>query len=279
MKKKFLTWIVTALFFVPCLLLITACNGGKESGFKIVIDDQSFSADNNNEIILDQGTEIAYSAVAIWDDDSEKAIDTSLLTVIDESSILGTTPEPGEYELTFKYGEYTDIVVKIIVVSSELNIPTATTNTFTYNGEEQTLVITGFDASKMTVTGNKATIAGSYTATISLIDKETNSWSDGSTEDKTITWTISKAKLTKPTQTNATYTYNNQDQDIILVGFDSNTMTKVSGCTAKNADDYTAVISLKDTANYTWEDESINNLSFEWTINKAQAVAPTHSYY
>jgi len=279
MKKKLLTWIVTALFFIPCFVFLTACTGAKEAGFKIVIDDQSYTADNSNEIVLDEGEVITYSAVAILDDDSEKAIDTSLLTIIDEDSIIGEELVAGEYELTFKYADYPEIVVSIVVNASveDIAIPTASVTEFTFNGSQQTLTIANFDSTKMSVTGNTATDAGSYTATISLLDKTHTKWVDDTTTDITINWTINKLALAKPTKSSDTYTYNTEDQNLVLVGFDADTMTKVSGCTGKNATDYAAVIALKDTNNCMWADESTTNVTIDWTIEKAQAVAPSHS--
>lgn len=67
----------------------------------------------------------------------------------------------------------------------------------TYNGEEQT----GVDINPSyagTLTGHKATEAGTYTATASL--KKGYSWSDGTTEDKYIVWTIAKADRDGPRQ-------------------------------------------------------------------------------
>lgn len=67
----------------------------------------------------------------------------------------------------------------------------------TYNGEEQT----GVDINPSyagTLTGHQATEAGTYTATASL--KKGYSWSDGTTEDKYIVWTIAKADRDGPRQ-------------------------------------------------------------------------------
>ena len=67
----------------------------------------------------------------------------------------------------------------------------------TYNGEEQT----GVDINPSyagTLTGHKATEVGTYTATASL--KKGYSWSDGTTDDKNIVWTIAKADRDGPRQ-------------------------------------------------------------------------------
>ncbi|MBO4863066.1 MAG: hypothetical protein J5517_01735 [Eubacterium sp.] len=59
-----------------------------------------------------------------------------------------------------------------------------------YNGKEQT----GVDAAdEYTVTGNTGTDVGTYSAVLTLKDKTLYTWNDGTTEDKTVTWTIEKA--------------------------------------------------------------------------------------
>lgn len=70
----------------------------------------------------------------------------------------------------------------------------------TYNGEEQTGVYLndkyGGGSSVGTLTGHKATEAGTYTARASL--NKGYIWSDGTTEDKEIVWTIAKADRDGP---------------------------------------------------------------------------------
>ena len=72
----------------------------------------------------------------------------------------------------------------------------------TYNGEEQTGVyltdMYGGGSSVGTLTGHKATEAGTYTAKASL--NKGYIWSDGTTEDKEIVWTIAKADRDGPRQ-------------------------------------------------------------------------------
>lgn len=68
-------------------------------------------------------------------------------------------------------------------------VPTA--GKFTYNGSEQTAVAAG---AGYTVEGGSATNAGDHTATLKLADGY--EWSDGTTADKTIDYTIAQATLT-----------------------------------------------------------------------------------
>ena len=68
------------------------------------------------------------------------------------------------------------------------------TDSYTYNGFEQTATVTGFDSSSMKIDGNVQTNAGTYTITVTPIKR----WSDGTTDSLTIQWVIEKATATVP---------------------------------------------------------------------------------
>lgn len=258
-------------FILYSLLYGTYClRGGEEKGFKVLINNTTFTADENNELVLEVGTEVSFSAVAILDDDSEKAIDNSSLTIVDEDNIIGTTPAEGTYEVTITYGNYPAIVVTVVIQNSGLAVPTATTASLTYTGAEQTLALTGFDATKMSITGNTGTNADNYTATVSLLDKVNTKWADGTTTDKTIAWTIAKAQAVAPTHTALSGTYDpaktladyTLDDNFVWV---DNTQTPT-------------VVSNTFEAKYNPDADNYLDAIVDITINiaKAQAVAPTH---
>lgn len=77
-------------------------------------------------------------------------------------------------------------------VKTPLTVPTFT-STITYDGTEKTATFTGYDSGTMTVSGNTGTNAGTYTATFGIKDKSQYEWSDSTSADKTVTWTIGKA--------------------------------------------------------------------------------------
>ena len=74
-----------------------------------------------------------------------------------------------------------------------LDVPTVS-GTYTYNGNEQTVSWNTYNTTFITKTGTeKGTNAGDYTVTFSLVDSTNTKWSDNTTTDKTVTWTIAKA--------------------------------------------------------------------------------------
>lgn len=108
------------------------------------------------------------------------------------------------YDLTVN-GEKTLTVIKKIV--SNIAVPTVS-GSYTYDGAEQTLVLdfNGFKESLFSISGEtKATNAGEHHATVALVD-DGATWADGSSEAKTIPWTIQKAAVSISPES-ATLTY------------------------------------------------------------------------
>ena len=91
---------------------------------------------------------------------------------------------------------------EVYISPATLRIANVYSKKLTYNGEEQTGVYLndkyGGGSSVGTLTGHKATEAGTYTARASL--NKGYIWSDGTTEDKDIVWTIDKADRDGPRQ-------------------------------------------------------------------------------
>lgn len=68
----------------------------------------------------------------------------------------------------------------------------STTSSLTYNGSAQSPEWSGYDSSKMTISGNTSeTNAGNYVATFTPLDDY--KWNDGTTTAKNVSWSIAKA--------------------------------------------------------------------------------------
>lgn len=79
------------------------------------------------------------------------------------------------------------------------NVP-AVTGSYTYNGAVQTPTLSEYYSDFMTLSGEVSeTNAGTYTITVALKDIANCQWSDHSVGNKTLTWSIGKAALPKPT--------------------------------------------------------------------------------
>ena len=104
---------------------------------------------------------------------------------------IGTYTVTATYEDSINYGIAT---ATLTIVPKKVAIPAADTTVFTYDGNAKTYGIA--DTADYTVTGNTQTDAGDHTVTVALKDKATTAWADGTTTDKTYTFTIKHATPT-----------------------------------------------------------------------------------
>ena len=104
---------------------------------------------------------------------------------------IGTYTVTATYEDSINFGIAT---ATLTIVSKKVAIPAADTTVFTYDGNAKTYGIA--DTADYTVTGNSQTNAGDHTVTVALKDKATTTWADGTTTDKTYTFTIKQATPT-----------------------------------------------------------------------------------
>ncbi len=77
---------------------------------------------------------------------------------------------------------------------------------------------------------------------------------------------VIRIAITKPTKTNKTYSYNEQNQTLELNDYDSSLMN-ITNNSSTNAGNFTAVVSLKNN-NYMWSDSTTSDLNINWSIEK-----------
>ena len=169
-------------------------------------------------------------------------------------------------------GSTSDVVLNWHIVRKKL---TAAQSTFTgswvfYDGNAKNTrdYVTGIDDTYHTFTGQTSgTNAGTYS--ISISPRETYAWSDGTTDAKVTSMTITPMRLAKPSLTNTTFTYDSTAHSPTINNFNSTYENQVGSDTATNAGTYTLTFSLKNSNNTTWLDSTTSNVECTWTINKA----------
>ena len=153
----------------------------------------------------------------------------------------------------------------IFTISPASVTPPAAVTGLVYNGETQTGVVLPENA-LFTLTGNTAKNAGEYTATASLLSKRNYVWSDGTSDDKRIEWSIARASVTPPAAVTG-LVYNGETQTGVVLP--ENALFTLTGNTAKNAGEYTATASLLSKQNYVWADGTSDDKQIAWSIAKA----------
>jgi hypothetical protein len=183
-------------------------------------------------------------------------------------------PKPG---MVWSDGTNTKKSVSWTISPKKLAKPYATTTNFAYDGAAKVLQVTGYDSATMTQTGTTSeSAAGNYSVTYALKNKTNYTWSDDTTANVVINWTIGAKKLTKPYFFGHNPEYYIFDYDGTELhpffssagSFDSTTMTKSGTERAVNAGTYEITISLKDPVKYQWADGTTDDVVLEWQINK-----------
>ena len=174
--------------------LVVSDEGGLELtvsgiGASTMFQLESFDATQNGLSIL--STKKETKTVGAAEHEVITSFTASLGSAFSSYALKGTMLNPAgvslnkDYQLTVNFSN----VPRKEGAQKIAQVPTAAK--LTYNGSEQTAVAAG---AGYTVEGGSATNAGDHTATLKLADGY--EWSDGTTADKTIDYTIAQATLT-----------------------------------------------------------------------------------
>lgn len=211
--------------------VMTYIYDGKEKNFNITVSEGSVLADSN-AIGVDAGEYVRTVSLDMdenggyeWDDN---------------------TTEPKTY--------------KFVINPQKVDIPEVPERFFIYTGEVFYFVVPEDTAATPRYTVIKEVESevgpGTYTDTIRLNDTKNYMWSDGTTEEIYIDFTIGDGKIEKPNFSTKLYTYTGEE----IVFLRSTSAYTVEGGSGTDAGLYNVVITLND--NYSWLDGSktqINN--------------------
>lgn len=235
----------------------------------------SFADDGSNKI-----------KVAIPQADTTKFVyDGSLQTYFlsDDTtyySIFGNThTTAGEYEVTvslknaslseWEDGSSDHKTYNFVINKSQIEIPTADTSLFVYNGDQQTYTIAAND--NYTADGIHKTDAGNHEVTVSLNDTANCEWTDSTVADKKYNFVIDRAQVEIPSADTTKFTYNGAIQ---VYAITPNASYNVSGNAQANAGKHIVNVSLTD-GNHKWTDGTTETKAFNFEISKALIELPT----
>ena len=170
------------------------------------------------------------------------------------------------------------VVIVRITQLVEIQVGLPTISAMTFNKGNQVALDFGIAYTYVSGTTN-ATEAGTYSFVVKPgPDLEWNAAAGGGTGEKPVNWSIAKRTLSKPTAvTGLVYdgtekvgvTY--EDADLTeYCTFDASSVTN-----ATNAGDYTYSVSLNDTVNTTWSDNSTEAVEGTWSIAAQTVAVPT----
>ena len=214
------------------------------------------------------------------DNDNEVAVNDLKLTRVGTYTIKVEISElysDSNYEIDVENGTLTIEARKVVA-------PTASSKTYTYTGQELTYEFaTSGDSKYYTVTGDKMMNAGTQTVTVALKDKVNTKWSDGTTDDKTFTFTIAKAaatvKVADQTMTVGGTLPTNSYTATGLKGADTLTGTVTYTYTNSEGTAYTAdTIDCSKAGTYTITASGLANDNYDVTYTAGKLTINARSY-
>ncbi len=164
------------------------------------------------------------------------------------------------------------------IVKAEVDKPTATALTYTYTGSEQSYVFaTAGDSDLYEVAGDTRTAHGSQSVTVSLLDGDNYRWTGGDSEPLAFTFTILKLAVTAPTADETAYVYDGTLKTYTFASAGDSARFTPSNTTRTKAGSQTVKVVLNNKSDTYWADteEDTGDLSFIFSIAKAQVKAPT----
>ena len=217
-----------------------------------------YEASNNQEIV----TETVNTNADNFTDEIENGKSYYFTVASNTNSGLGDMSDQSpvfdsrlEHQLTH------ELVDQTATYSESFSYPV----TFTDN--EGTITYNSSNPGVATIDNNgNITIKNVGTTVISVTASSTTNYKETT---KSYTLTVIPKKLTKPTYTKETsFPYIGSTTTLDYpTNYDENLMT-ISGNYGVNAGKYKMIISLKDNNNYTWSDDSTNDITINWEIYK-----------
>ena len=161
----------------------------------------------------------------------------------------------------------TDLTSTIDAVPSQSGV-------LTFTGAEQAPVWNNYNPAALVMTGETTgTNAGTYTATFTPV--EGYKWRDGTTDAKSVTWTIGRAIIMGIPAQSGSLTYNGSAQSPVWSGHDAAKLTIGGTTSGTNAGSYNATFTPG--ANYQWSDGTTTAKTVAWSIGRASVGVPSQS--
>lgn len=203
------------------------------------------------------------------------AEDTTRYTVLGDKHTSA-----GEYEVTvalnsvalfeWEDGSTDAKTYKFVINKSQVEIPSADTTSFVYNGDQQTYAIAAND--NYTADGIHKTVAGNHTVTVSLNDTANYEWADSTVANKEYKFVINRAQVDIPSADTTKFTYNGAVQ---VYAISPNINYNITGNAQANAGKHIVNVELSDSVNYVWADGASEAKLFDFEISKAILEIPT----
>lgn len=183
------------------------------------------------------------------------------------------------YEYRWEDNTTSDIILNWYILKGTAQIPSVSSTSFAYDGTSHFPVISGYDSNKVKKEGESQIKAGEYEITFSLIDPDSCTWNDGTSNEKTFKWYITKSTAAIPSIFPESIMYdgvyhtvefedNENDHSFVVKNYNPDIMKYRGSVREKNVNEYEVIISLKDPDSCSWTGGSIADITLPWKIIK-----------
>ncbi|MBQ7307511.1 MAG: hypothetical protein IJW82_03190 [Clostridia bacterium] len=170
-------------------------------------------------------------------------------------------------------GTNLDLEFDYTITKKAVNLPTASKNTFEYDGNVHKLTFNAIN-NLFAVLNNKDQInVGKYEVIVYLVDTQNYEVKDQGTKTNfAFEMEITPLRVAKPTITNTTFDYDGKEKTLNVLDTDNYTVLNQKNTVAGT---YRAIIALKDKINTIWSDDlNTQDITVEYTINKKKIEKP-----
>ncbi len=165
--------------------------------------------------------------------------------------------------------------LKWYIVAGEIEYPTLTDYEYTFTGNQITPSKKGYNSELMNIVGNASAVnAGDYSIGFTLKDPVHFKWKNGTVDGTLIPWKINRAKLSKVKlpYLDKNLIYNAREQTPPWRDYDIRKLSIEGVNHATNVGTYTATFT--PTANYIWDDGTLDPMPVSWEIEKLGIITP-----
>ncbi len=166
-----------------------------------------------------------------------------------------------------------DILIPYTIEKIKLEKPSSESTVFVYNGHE---IEPDIPVGKWySISGYSAVKAGRYESTISLVDKSNTEWSDGTTDDVVVPYTIEKSQIDIPSEDATTFVFTGDTLNYTIAESEYYT---VKGNAQTTVGRHSVIVSLNDVENYSWSDGTTIDLVYSFVISEREVVKTPIAY-
>lgn len=192
----------------------------------------------------------------------------------------------GTYSITYTLrtgyawtdGTTSPVTLTWSIAKRTITIPSLTNTSYTWTvSTTYAPTVNNMNSSYVTQSGTaSSTNAGSFTVSWALKYPASTQWSDGTTANKSGSWSVAKRSLTIPSLSNTAQTWTvNTTHKVTVNNFNSTYETQSGTTSTTSAGSNTITWALQYPTNTQWSDGTTANKTATWTVAKRSLTIPT----